>query len=354
MESRLRTLGETADKKALALENLEAASDKLDPYIKSIRESIPKVGEDESHFEHDLSKKKWKKAYVIVKEVFSWRALIIFPVTGVLGYCFSVDTMIGIIVLSFVLSVLVLFLTDYVLKIKTLFDMTDESKKDFFHFRAYANHRREYDVFAHFFINGNGFRFKQAFELFKEWDKDIEKKDEMILKLEKGLKKMANDSVRLPAEAEQEIEFVNSLSEKLLDKIRRKTEGTLSLSAMELAGKYSIYRLEEDQLILEHPSAGSKNIPKKAGLYDKEMKSRSFVKILESGYDWEMDSQSTISFVVELNGVNYVYTVNVNERNKHALNPQTSSGKMNIDRLADVVSTAFMLYGYNTSKKKRG
>jgi hypothetical protein len=44
----------------------------------------------------------------------------------------------------------------------------------------------------------------------------------------------------------------------------------------------------------------------------------------------------------------------MNERNKHALNPQVSSGKMNIDRLADVVSTAFMLYEYNTSKKKRG
>jgi hypothetical protein len=347
-------LGEMANKKALALENLEAASDKLDPYIKSIRESIPKVGEDDIHFDHDLNKKKWKKAYIIGKEIFSWRALIIFPVTGSILWSFSVDTIFGLIVLSLVLSVLVLFLSDYVLKIKTLIDMTDESKKEFFHFRAYANHRREYDLFAHFFINGNGFRFKQAFELFKEWNKDIEKKDEMILKLEKDLKKMANDSVKLPAEAEQEIQFVNALSEKLLDKIRRKTEGTLTFSAMELAGKYAIYRLEEDQLILEYPSVGSKNIPKTVDLDCKEMKSRSFVKILESGYDWETDKQSTISFVVELNGVNYVYTVIMNERNKHALNPQVSSGKMNIDRLADVVSTAFMLYEYNTSKKKRG
>ncbi|WP_110064406.1 hypothetical protein [Cytobacillus oceanisediminis] len=337
-----------------ALENLEAASDKFDPYIKSIRESIPKVADDDIHFDHDLNKKKWKKAYGIGKEVFSWRALIILPVTGFIGWCFFYDITLGFITLSMVLTVLVLFLTNYALKIKTLFDMTDESKKDFFHFRAYANHRREYEVFSPYLINGNGFRFKQAFELLKEWDKDIEKKDEMILKLEKDLKKMANDSVKLPAEAEQEIEFVNSLSEKLLDKIRRKTEGTLSISAMELAGKYAIYRLEEDQLILEHPSAGSKNIPKTVDLNDKGLRSRSFIKILESSYDWETDSNSTISFVVELNGINYVYTVVVNERNKHALNPQTSSGKMNIDRLADVVSTAFILYGYNTSKKKRG
>ncbi|MBP2241722.1 hypothetical protein J2Z40_002294 [Cytobacillus eiseniae] len=347
-------MGDIATKKTLTLENLEVACDKFDPYIKSIRESIPKVGEDDVHFEHDLNKKKWKKAYVIAKEVFSWRSLIIFPVTGLIWWFFSIDILFGFIILSFVLTVIVLFLINYVLKIKTLFDMTDESKKDFFHFRAYANHRREYDVFAHFLINGNVFRFKQALELFKDWDKEIEKKDEMILKFEKDLKKMANDSVRLPAEAEQEIEFVNSLSEKLLEKIRRKTEGVLSFSTMELVGKYAIYRLEQEQLIIEYASVVSKSIPKTVDLDDKEMKNRSFIKILESIYDWETDNHSTISFVVELNGVIYVYTVIINERNKHALNPQSSSGKMNIDRLADVVSTAFKLYEYNTSKKKRG
>ncbi|PAD25228.1 hypothetical protein CHH62_13140 [Niallia circulans] len=347
-------LGEIADKKALALENLEVASDKLDPYIKSIREAIPKVGDNEEHFQIDLKRKRWKKGYTIFKEWFSWRAIAYALPVGVIVWFFKLNVILGFSFLSATFFVIICLLIYYILGVKALFDMTDESKEEFFHFRAYANYRREYEIFAQYLINGNVFRFKQALELMKEWDKDNEKKDDMILNLQKDLKKMANDSVRLPAEAEQEIEFVNGLSEKMLDKIKRKTEGTLTFNAMDLAGRYAIYHLEEDKLILEYPSTGNNNIPKTVDLDEEEMKSRSFVKILKSDYAWEADNKSTISFVNELNEEIYVYTVIVNERNRHTLNPQTSSGKINIDRLAEIVSTAFKLIGYNTSKKKRG
>ena len=338
-------------KKELALENLEVASEKLDPYIKAIRDAEPKSSGNEDYFLHDLSRKKWKKGYNIAKEWFSWRAVVYTIPAGIIGWCFKVDVVLGFYILTAFLLVLLGLLINYILGVITLQDMTDESKKDYFHYFAYTNYRREYEIFSPYLLKGNSFKFKQAVEFIKEWGKDVEKKDIMILNLEKDLRKMANDSANLPVYAQQEIDFVNALSVKLLDKIERKNTGNLTFKSMDFFGHYAIYRLHEDQLALEHCSRPNPNVPKIADVYDKKLKDMSFIKILDSSFAWEADKKSTISFVVEVKDTVYVYTVIVDTRTQHALNKDTISGKMNIERFADVVSTAFKLFSFDVSKK---
>jgi hypothetical protein len=347
-------LRDMANKKELALENLEVASDKFDPYIKTIREAAPKVSDNEEHYLVDLNRKRWKKGYSIVKEWYSWRAIVYAIPLAVIGWFFTIDILLGFFILTPFLFLLIGVLIYYILGMKALHDMTDESKKEYFHYYAYTNHRREYDIFAPYLATGNSFRFKHALELIKEWDKDIEKKDAMILNLEKDLKKTAIDAINLPDYAQEENEFVNALSEKLVDKIERKAENSLTLGTMDFFGHYAIYRLDDDKLILEYCSRRNQHIPVTVDIDDRTLKNMSYLKILQSTYAWETDGKSTISFVAEVNHTVYVYTVIVGDRNRHALNTKTTSGKMNIERLADVVSTAFKLFAFNVSNKKRG
>ncbi|MFF2587618.1 hypothetical protein ACFVSS_06940 [Peribacillus butanolivorans] len=341
---------EVIHKKDIAIENLETASEKFDPYIKYIREAAPKASDNKEHFEIDLKKKRWKKGYVIFKEWFSWRAVVYGIPAALIAWCFKIDVLLGLWILTPFLLLIIGLLIYYILGVKALYDMTDESKKEYFHYYAYTNHRREYEIFAPYLTNGNNFRFKQALELLKEWDKDIEKKDAMILNLQKDLKETANDAVNLPDYAQEENDFVNALSEKLTDKIERKEHNSLSLRTMDFFGHYAIYKLDEDQLILEHSSRRNQNIPTLVKIDDNKLKNMSYLKILKSTYAWETDSKSTISFVVEVNATIYVYTVIVGDRNRHVLNTKTTSGKMNIERLADVVSTAFKLFSFKVSK----
>ncbi|MDQ0220668.1 hypothetical protein ELQ35_05990 [Peribacillus cavernae] len=310
-------MGGSLHKRELALENLEAASEKLDPYIKSIREAAPKASDNADHFQKDLRRKKWKKGYAEAKEWFSWRAIIYVIPAGIIGWCFKLDTVFGFFTMITVLLFLFGLLINYTMGIKTLHDMTDESKKDYFHYYAYTNHRREYEIFSLYLLKGNGFKFKQAVELFKEWDKDIETKDDMILKLKKDLERAANDSANLPIYAQQEVDFANALSAKLLDKIERKDAGNLSFRSMEFFGHYAIYRLEEDRLVREHCSRPNPNVPEIVDFDDRKLKNMSYIKILNSSFAWEADKKSTISLVVEVADTVYVYTVIVENRNQY-------------------------------------
>ncbi|MBD1382918.1 hypothetical protein [Metabacillus arenae] len=344
---------ESVYKRDAAIENLEAASENLDPYIKTIREAAPKTSHNESHYLKDLNRKKWKKGFIIFKSFFRFRSILYTIPAGFIGWLFTMDIVVGFCVATFILLFLIILLINIILKEKTLQDMTDERKKDYFHYYAYTNHRREYEIFSPYLVEGNHFRFKHAYELMKELDKDIKMKKEMILTLEKNLKKIAMESNNLPLIAEKEYEFVSELSIKLLEKIESKFLGNLSYKTMEFYGHYAIYRLQKDDLILEHCSRTNPNLTKKVNIDDEALKNKSYLKVLSSSYAWESD-QATISFAVEVNNTVFVYTLFIDNRNQIALNKSTESGKMNIDRFADVVFTAFKLFAFHVNKNRKG
>jgi hypothetical protein len=348
-------LADLLRRREVALENLESASEKIDPYIKTIREAAPKATDFHTHYIRDRNKKRWKKAYTIFKELFGFRSIIYaIPATFII-WLFSIDIKYGFYALTALIVFLLVWLAYYVLGIIVLHDMTDEGKKEYFHYYAYTNHRREYDIFAHYIAGGNNFRFKQVVELFKEWNKDIEAKDTIIKNLERDLKSTANDAINLPVDVQEESDYAISLAEKLLEKVERKGLGVLTFRNMKFFGQYAIYRLEGEELVLEYYSSSNQNtnIPTSINIKSKKCKSMSYIKILNSSYEWESDQNSTISFVAEVSGTIYVYTVIVDNQNKHALNKNTSSGKINIDRLANFVSAAFKLFEFDLNKGKR-
>ncbi|MED0872371.1 hypothetical protein [Bacillus mobilis] len=344
-------MGEGIHKRDIALENLEAASKKIDPYIEAIREAEPKSSKSERHLTEELNRRKWKKGYSIFKEWFTFRSIIYGIPVAIITWFFTLDVIFGFCILVPSLAILIGVLINYIVKIKTLQDMTDESKKDYFHYYAYTNHRREYEIFSPYLLGGNNFKFQHAFELLKEWNKDRIGKDDMILKLEQTLKKTAHDAENLPVYAQQEMNFITGLQEKLLGKIERKAENALYFHSMDFFGHFAIYRLDKSSLILEHSSRKNKCIPNKVNIKEKRFKGMSYIKVLDSSYAWEADSDSTISFILEVDGTVYVYTVMIDNRNRLVLNKDVDNGKINIDRFAEVISTAFKLLFLNVSNK---
>ena len=348
-------MGTNTHKKDTTLENLEFATEKFDPYIKTIREAMPKVSDAHDHYLLDLKKKKGTKSYALLKEMWSWRQLLWGIPVGAITWFFTLDVVLGFCFLTPCLLLLIWFLFNKYIEEKTLQDMTDESKKDYFHYYAYANQRREYEVISPYLSSGNTFKFKQAFELLKEWDKDIENKNTLILKLEKNLKEMANDSENLPIHAQQEVDFSNILYNKLQDIIADKYNGTkLTFSTLRFLGDYSIYRLEEDKLEQEYYTRVNPNFPKTVNTSDSTCKNMSYIKILTSDFAWEYDQKNTISFIATIGEIVYIYSILIDSRNEHVLNRQTKNGKMNIDKLSRAVTTAFQFYSLKENKIKRG
>ncbi|WP_026690251.1 hypothetical protein [Alteribacter aurantiacus] len=333
-------------KKQSALRNLELAAERIDPYMNAIREAAPKTSSSGCHYLHDLNRLKWKKALSLFKTFWSFKSIFWSFPAGVIAWFFTMDVILGFSILTSILLVIILIITNYILREKTIQDMTNVKKKNSFHYYAFTNFYREYDLFSPFLIKGNDFKFKQVTDLIKEWETDMGKKDEMIVKLEKDLKQLAKDAVQLPEKAKREVEFVNTIYFNLIDKIEYKARGSFTFEAMDFFGHYAIYRFQGDKLLLEHSSRSNGVIPEEVDLACDDCSVMSYVKILRSSYSWEADEKNTISFIVEIDKQVFVYTILIDSRNRSVLNPKTEAGKHSIERLADLVSTAFKLYAF--------
>ncbi|MBM7096213.1 hypothetical protein JSY36_10635 [Bacillus sp. H-16] len=337
------------NKKQSALRNLELAAERIDPYMNAIREAATKTSPDGCHYLQDLKRLKWKKALDLFKTFWSFKSIFWSFPAGVITWFFTMDVIWGFSVLTSGLLLIILIIANYVLREKTIQEMTNVKKKDTFHYYAFTNFHREYDLFSPFLIKGNDFKFKQATDLIREWEKDMGKKDEMILKLEEDLRQLASDAVNLPEKAKQEVAFVNTIYVNLINKIEYKARGSLTFETMDFFGHYAIYRLDGERLILEHSSRSNVNIPQEVDLTRDDCSFMSYVKILRSSYSWEADRKSTISFIVEIKKGIYVYTVLIDSRNRNVLNPETETGKHSIEKMADLVSTGFKLYAINVT-----
>ena len=324
-----------------AFRNLKQASASLDPYMKRVRKSQVQT---HGHHHYDVLKKETrKKWYNLLKEVRGWRFLLPLTITPLFGLFFYMDLVFGLSAVIAGLAALTVYAINKWFTLQSLNELTDVRNEDHFHFHAYSHHSPEFHTFAPFLEGANVFEFQDAYELLMKWEKNAEEYKTLIDTLEKQLTKTAQDSTKLPHAVQQEYKFAVTLFQKLIEKIRLHQNGNFDKSSLDFYGHYAVYEVGDEALTLCYTSRPRGNIERVVSYEDKRFFHRSFIRILKSRYAWVHDDRHTISFIAETNGQTYVYVLYLDNDNRHVLKVDDEFGKINIDRLAEVVQVSFTL-----------